>query len=290
MSDLLAGLQQRTLAALDTRLSLDGVPDRLRQAIRYSVFNGGKRIRPCLVYLASQVLDGDLARADNAACAIELLHCYSLIHDDLPCMDDDDLRRGNPTLHIQFDEATAVLAGDAMQSLAFGLLADDEQLPADVRLKLVSLYARAAGANGMVAGQVIDLGAETTAISTDELRNMHQRKTGDLICACLQAAALINDADTAVHEAFTRYGYALGLAFQVRDDILDETADTATLGKPQGSDSGNEKTTFVSTYGLAGAEAQLQQLHEQALAALAPLGSSAAPLVALTDYLTVRSH
>jgi geranylgeranyl pyrophosphate synthase len=290
MTDALRAFQQRITDQLDICLSLPKAPAHLLAAMRYAVFNGGKRIRPGLVYLTGQVLGSVVERADKSACAIEMIHCYSLIHDDLPSMDNDDLRRGKPTVHIQFDEATAILAGDGLQALAFELIATDQHLDPDSRIEIIRILSHAAGPSGMVGGQAIDLAAESQLITAAELENMHRRKTGDLIAACLQVAARIKGADETTENALVAYGYSLGLAFQIRDDILDHTGDTATLGKPSGSDLSNHKSTFVSLHGLPGAHAQLEQLRLDAIDALAPLGPTAAPLIALADYVSRRDY
>lgn len=290
MSELLSLYQQRIHTQLDACLQDQRVPARLLAAMRYAVFNGGKRIRPSLIYLTSKVLGAALEKADKTACAVEMVHCYSLIHDDLPCMDDDDLRRGQPTVHIQFDEATAILAGDALQAYAFELIAGDTLLPADTRLDVISILAKAAGPAGMVGGQALDLAAESKLISHLELETMHRRKTGDLISACLAASARINGADPATEQALVDYGYALGLAFQVRDDILDHTGETHVLGKRRGSDQDNAKSTFISTHGLQGATDQLAALRQAAMDALKPLGIVATPLLELADFIARRDH
>ncbi|MEJ6591095.1 MAG: polyprenyl synthetase family protein [SAR86 cluster bacterium] len=282
--------QQRIQERLDTYLQDDQVPSSLLAAMRYAVFNGGKRIRPSLIYMTSTALGASLEAADKTACAIEMIHCYSLIHDDLPCMDDDDLRRGQPTVHIQFDEATAILAGDALQAYAFELIAGDTALSPNTRLDVIRILAKAAGPAGMVGGQALDLAAEAKQISHLELETMHRRKTGDLISACLAAGARIGGADPATEQALIDYGYALGLAFQVRDDILDHTGDTQVLGKPSGSDQGNAKSTFISTHGLTAASAQLDALHRTAIEALKPLGKTGTPLIALADFIARRDH
>ena len=290
MTDELRSFQQRITDQLDICLTLPQAPAQLVAAMRYAVFNGGKRIRPGLVYLAGQALGSTVENSDKSACAIELIHCYSLIHDDLPSMDDDDLRRGQPTVHIQFDEATAILAGDGLQALAFELVAKDQHLDADTRLDIIRILSHAAGPSGMVGGQSIDLAAESRQISAAELENMHRRKTGDLIAACLQVAACIKGADELTQNALMTYGYSLGLAFQIRDDILDHTGDTATLGKPSGSDLSNHKSTFVSLHGLAGARDQLELLRLDAIDALTPLGPAAAPLITLANYISSRTY
>lgn len=290
MPELLNIYQQRIHEQLDAYLQDDQVPASLLAAMRYAVFNGGKRIRPSLIYMTSLILGASLEKADKTACAIEMIHCYSLIHDDLPCMDDDDLRRGQPTVHIQFDEATAILAGDALQAYAFELIAGDVALSHTTRLDLIGLLAKAAGPAGMVGGQALDLAAESRQITHLELETMHRRKTGDLISACLAAGARIGGADPATEQALIDYGYALGLAFQVRDDILDHTGDTLVLGKPSGSDQDNAKSTFISTHGLSAASAQLDALHQTAIEALIPLGKTATPLIALADFIARRDH
>ncbi len=274
------------------KLHLDQVTESnsLRNAMQHGVFNGGKRIRPLLVYLAAEALDTPPALCDRTATAIECLHCYSLIHDDLPSMDDDDLRRGQPTVHVRFDEATAILAGDALQSLAFELIADESQLDPEIRVKLINLIARAVGGNGMVAGQMIDLHATDSKLTDSELENMHRRKTGDLISASVMSGSIISGADSEITHALQTFGYALGLAFQVKDDILDETGDTRIMGKKQGADQSLNKPTFTSTYGLNEAVAYLDQLRVQAIEALNPLGVKAEMLLQLTDFIANRDH
>lgn len=280
----------RVDAALERHLELSDVPQTLREAMHYGVFAGGKRVRPVLLYLASETLGVPLECADATACAIEFVHAYSLIHDDLPAMDDDDLRRGQPTCHIQFDEATAILAGDALQALAFEVIGTDERIPADVRLRLVTGLARAAGAGGMVAGQVLDLAAESRSVNLDELENIHHRKTGDMIGFALTAACCLAGASNDDTAALAEFGRKLGLAFQVQDDILDVSGDTNRIGKRTGSDEGNQKSTYVSLFGLNGAGYHLGELHELALAALDPFGERADPLRRLADFIIQRDH
>jgi geranylgeranyl pyrophosphate synthase len=283
---------------IDTRLSdyigqpqnQHQIPDRLQLAIEYGINNGGKRIRPLLIYMITKALGADISNADNTACAVELIHCYSLIHDDLPAMDDDDFRRGNPTVHIQFDEATAILAADAMQSMAYELIASDGSLTAEKRITLVSLLANASGPRGMIAGQMIDMDAETRSLTPPELENMHRRKTGDLIAFCTSAGAIIGSANAETTECLKQYGYALGLAFQVKDDILDVVGNSRVMGKPQGSDIGRDKTTFVSSYGLNSAIAQLEDLKSIAVSSLEPLGDACAELIALAEFVVSRDH
>ncbi len=282
--------RDRVIQQLEIVLTHTDVPSPLIDAMHYGVFSGGKRIRPILVYLSCGALGTDLALADKPACAIELIHAYSLIHDDLPAMDNDDLRRGKPTCHIKFGEATAILAGDALQTLAFEILANDHQLTAETRLSLIGDLAGAVGASGMVAGQIIDLAAENRSFDALSLENMHRRKTGDLISTCLKFGAILSAADSEVKEAMLQFGLALGLAFQIKDDILDVTGDEHAIGKPVGSDVGNEKTTFVSVYGIEEATCKLNQLLIEATAALEPLGSTAKPLIDLARFIIDRNH
>ena len=266
------------------------IPDLLRTAIKYGISNGGKRIRPLLIYMIARALGTDLSRADATACAVELVHCYSLIHDDLPAMDNDDLRRGQPTVHIQFDEATAILAADAMQTMAYEQIASDSSLTAEARISLISHLTSASGPRGMIAGQMIDMEAETRHLSGQELEQMHRRKTGDLIAFCTRAGAIIGSATDDVTNCLEKYGYALGLAFQVKDDILDVVGDAAVMGKPQGSDIGRDKTTFVSSYGLNSAIAQLDDLKQVAISSLEPLGPASEELIALAEFVVSRDH
>lgn len=294
MTDWLSAYRERVNSCLDltlkTSASATAIPERLQQAMHYGVFNGGKRVRPMLAYMTAEALDCDFAKIDQTAAAIEMIHSYSLIHDDLPAMDDDDLRRGNPTLHIKYDEATAILAGDALQTLAFELIADDESLSYETRTKLIKLIAQRAGPKGMVAGQMIDLEAETKTISEAELENMHQRKTGDLISASVMAGAMISGASDATRQQLQQFGYKLGLAFQVKDDILDYVGDTEIMGKPQGSDIASNKTTFISSLGLEAATSYLAQLHDETIATLDNLGDSAQSLRKLAEFVTSRDH
>ncbi len=288
--------RQRVDAALEHHLPLVdafaepiAVPTQLRAAMRYSLFNGGKRVRPILAYAAAQAINPELPPqlVDPAAAALECLHAYSLVHDDLPAMDDDDLRRGQPTCHIAFAEATAILAGDALQTLAFQLLCQVD-VPADIRLRLVQALARSAGAEGMVLGQAIDLASVDRTINLAQLETMHRHKTGALIRASVAIGALIAGADTHQLSALDNYAGAIGLAFQVQDDILDVTADTQTLGKQQGADLARNKPTYVSLLGLDEARAKAQSLHQQALTALQGFGNSADPLRLLASYIVER--
>ncbi|WP_342243911.1 (2E,6E)-farnesyl diphosphate synthase [Pseudomonas sp. OTU5201] len=292
ISSYQAHCQQRVDAALDALFIAPLAPlERLYQAMRYSVVNGGKRVRPLLVYAACEALGGDVARADGAACAVELIHAYSLVHDDLPAMDDDDLRRGQPTTHIAFDEASAILAGDALQALAFEVLADAQRNPhdAETRLAMIASLGHAAGPAGMVGGQAIDLGSVGIKLDQTALETMHRHKTGALIEASVRLGALASGrADPAALAALRIYARAIGLAFQVQDDILDVESDTATLGKTQGKDQAHDKPTYPSLLGLDEAKAYALKLRDQALLAIANLGESAEPLRALARYIVER--
>ncbi len=277
--------RSRVDAELERRLPAPGCA--LHDAMRYAVLGGGKRIRPILSYAAAAATGAITADTDGAACAVEFIHAYSLIHDDLPAMDNDDLRRGQPTCHIAFGDATAILAGDALQTLAFAQLASTLQIPAAGIVRAVGILA--AGAQGMVRGQAIDLAATGIPISLAELEILHQRKTGDLIGASIALGALTaGGGDDARLDALHRYGAAIGLAFQVKDDILDIETDTATLGKRQGADQALAKTTFVSLLGLDGAKRRLAALHQQSLDALLPLGARAEYLRGIADYIVAR--
>ncbi|MCP4597207.1 (2E,6E)-farnesyl diphosphate synthase [Neptuniibacter sp.] len=270
------------------RCSIDPI---LQESMLYSLFNGGKRVRPALVYMVNNMLGGELEQADSAAAAIECVHSYSLVHDDLPAMDDDDLRRGKPTCHIAFDEATAILAGDALQCLAFELLSNNQELPAETRINLIQLLGHASGHHGMVVGQSFDLRNVGKPLTLEELETMHQHKTGALLrCSVLMGAALNTSASEQQLKQLEQYVSAIGLAFQVQDDILDIEGDSATIGKPQGSDLEQNKPTYPALLGLEGAKLKLKQLHEQALQALEPFGDKAEELKALADFIVQRDH
>ncbi|ERI51117.1 farnesyl-diphosphate synthase [Pseudomonas sp. EGD-AK9] len=287
-----ASCQARVDAALEPLFQAPRAElERLYQAMRYSVMNGGKRVRPLLVYAACEALGGKLDRADGAACAVELIHAYSLVHDDLPAMDDDDLRRGQPTTHKAFDEACAILAGDGLQSLAFEVLADRRRNPqdAEVRLQMIAALSAAAGPAGMVGGQAIDLGAVGLPLDQSALETMHRHKTGALIEASVLLGALASgNADELGLKALQQYARAIGLAFQVQDDILDVESDTATLGKTQGKDEANHKPTYPALLGLDAAKAYALELRDQALHLLRPFGSQAEPLRELARYIVER--
>ncbi len=268
-------------------------PTRLHEAMRYVVLGGGKRVRPFLVYATGNAFGVSLRDLDAVAAAVELIHAYSLVHDDLPAMDDDDLRRGRPTCHRAYDEATAILVGDGLQALAFELLAfgTPATLPSEQRLRMLQILAHAAGSLGMVGGQAIDLDATGSALTLPQLEDMHRRKTGALITAAVQLGALasprIRDFEL---DVLDRYARAIGLAFQVRDDLLDIEASTAELGKPQGSDERQGKATYPRLLGLEGARATLATLHAAALTALQELTPPTTELRALADYIVARGQ
>ena len=286
----LSTYRSRVENRLESYVAINGVPPRLADAMRYSLMNGGKRIRPALVYLAAEATGTSLDKADATACAVEMIHTYSLIHDDLPAMDNDDLRRGKPACHIKFDEATAILAGDALQAAAFSAIAEDEHLDVPVRVQLIARLATAIGPAGMVGGQMSDLESENSLISEAALVQMHRAKTGALISASVVMGAMTGGASETVIHALERYGYGLGLAFQVKDDLLDATGDTATIGKRAGADAERQKTTFVSVHGLASATSQLETLRREAIAALDSLGAAADKLRELADFVANRDH
>ncbi len=287
----MAQVQARVERALDRALPPAGeAPRRLHDAMRYAVLGGGKRVRPLLAFAAGETAGAAPERLDAVACAVELLHAYSLVHDDLPCMDDDTLRRGRPTVHIEFDEATALLVGDGLQSLAFevlagGRLADD---PA-TQLEMVRAFAAASGTRGMAGGQAIDLAAVGKTLTAPELEFMHILKTGALIRASVMLGARCGDAlDAAALARLDRYAKCVGLAFQVVDDILDAQAPTARLGKTAGKDAAQGKPTYVSVLGLAHARELAQELRRDAHAALAALGVGAGRLADLADFIVLR--
>ncbi len=260
--------------------------------MRYAVLGGGKRLRPLLVYAAAHALGEDGSSLDAAACAVELIHAYSLVHDDLPAMDDDALRRGRPTCHIVFGEAMAILAGDALQALAFEILADDAARRTDAATGIAMLRAlgQACGAEGMAGGQALDLAAVGRPLALGELEHMHACKTGALIRASVQLGALAAGADADTLQALDRYAHAVGLAFQVRDDILDVEGESAVIGKTAGKDAAAAKPTFPSIIGLDASRARLAELTDTALAAIAPLGEHATLLEELALYAAHRHY
>lgn len=281
----------RVDAALEYYLPSSDEPTQLRSAMRYSLFNGGKRVRPILAYAAALAIDPDinLTLVDPIAAALECLHSYSLVHDDLPAMDDDDLRRGKPTCHIAFSEATAILAGDGLQTLAFDLLTQSD-LSSEIQIQLIRQLTLGSGIQGMVLGQAIDLAAVDHQLDLAQLETMHRYKTGALIRASVAMGAICAGADEKQLAALDDYAAAVGLAFQVQDDILDVTSDTATLGKQQGADIARNKPTYVSLLGLGAAKAKADELHRQALGALSGFDASAAPLRQLASYIVQRSN
>ena len=286
--------QSRAEAQLDARLpSGSRHPARLHEALRYSVLGGGKRVRPVLVYATAHSLGLDESLVDGAACAVEFIHAYSLVHDDLPAMDDDDMRRGRPTCHKAFDEATAILVGDSLQVLAFQILARGAGLPDDaaVRLKLVELLAIGSGTEGMAGGQAVDLAVKGTRLTAPQIEDMHARKTGALIRASvLMAAACRTDLDESRWQALDQYARDIGLAFQIQDDLLDVEGDAQLMGKPTGADKADNKPTYPAIVGVESARKRLQDLHHSALNALQILGPHAATLASLSDWLVLRRH
>lgn len=265
---------------------------RLFEAMGYSLLNGGKRVRPLLVYAAAAAISDnvDAETLDQIACAVEYIHAYSLVHDDLPAMDDDDLRRGNPTCHKKFDEATAILAGDALQTRAFELLAELPRVSAALKIELILALTSASGPRGMVGGQAIDLAAVQKLIDLPHLETMHRLKTGALIRAAVRMGALAAGANAAQLDALDQYAAAIGLSFQVQDDILDITSDTATLGKPQGSDIERDKPTYPALLGLEAARQKALDLHAEALRGLANFGDQARHLRELSAFIIERKH
>ncbi|MDN2661777.1 (2E,6E)-farnesyl diphosphate synthase [Psychromonas sp. 14N.309.X.WAT.B.A12] len=262
----------------------------LNEAMSYGALLGGKRVRPFLVYAVGSMLGSKLETLDPIASSIECIHAYSLIHDDLPAMDDDALRRGNPTCHIKYDEAMAILAGDALQTIAFDILSTEiTGVTAQAQLKMINTLARASGEKGMCAGQVLDIAAENSTISLPQLESIHNAKTGALILAAVQMGALTKvDIKPSEFDLLTRFARAIGLAFQVQDDILDITSDTATLGKPQGSDQALNKSTYPALLGLEGAQQKAQDLYQEALHALSQLPYNTQLLELFSHYIIKR--
>lgn len=264
-------------------------PKRLHEAMHYSTLNGGKRVRAMLVYATGYLLDVPQTTLDNIACAIELIHAYSLIHDDLPSMDDDDLRRGKPSCHKAFDEATAILAGDALLTLAFNVLAKTD-CAAEQRISCIKLLSQASGSRGMVGGQAIDLANEGKSISIAEIENMHLHKTGALICSCITLVACLkfNQTDNQYRQ-LKHYAECIGLAFQVQDDILDETSSTEALGKTQGKDKQAEKSTYPSILGLRASKQLTEGLYNEAISNLLPFDQRADYLRNIAQFTISRT-
>ncbi|MCW8929274.1 MAG: (2E,6E)-farnesyl diphosphate synthase [Gammaproteobacteria bacterium] len=284
--------QKRVDHALEELIkNTSNIATKLHQAMHYSVFNGGKRVRPLLVYLTGQALNIPTEHQDTSACAVELIHCYSLVHDDMPAMDDDNLRRGKPTCHKQFSEATALLTGDALQTLAFEALSNNKYLDAKLILPMIKTLAHASGAAGMAGGQAIDLEATGKSLSLEQLKVMHEHKTGALIRASVQLGALCskNTKDSEL-DALENYAKNIGLSFQIKDDILDIESDTQTLGKQQGADISLNKATYPALLGLDGAKNMANQCHQNALDSLSQFNHNADPLRWLSEYIITRDH
>lgn len=293
LSEKLQDYQSRIESALESWLPAPEIePARLHEAMRYAVLGGGKRIRPVLVYASGEAFGVELAQLDGPAVAVELIHAYSLIHDDLPAMDNDDLRRGRPTCHRAYDEATAILAGDAIQALAFQVLASDPSILAEPRqrLDMILRLALAGGSRGMAGGQAIDLAAVGRALNIEQLENMHRHKTGALIRASVELGALSRTGyDVSQFERIARFADCIGLAFQVQDDILDVESDTETLGKPQGSDIQRNKPTYPNLLGLDGAKQAARELQQKAIDALDVFDERADTLRQIAEYIIVRN-
>jgi len=292
--DHLKAHQRRAERALDRWLPTAGRPPaRLHEAMRYAVLGPGKRVRPVLVYATGQALAADLNRLDSSAAAVEFIHAYSLVHDDLPAMDDDDLRRGRPTCHCAYDEATAILAGDALQALAFHALARDDQLqvPPLRRIEMLALLADASGSLGMAGGQAIDLEAVGHKLTIGQLENMHLHKTGALISASVRLGFMAaGGVDATAGRSLDIYSRSIGLAFQVHDDILDVEGATEVIGKPQGSDIDRDKPTYPNLLGMDGAKATARRLCDEAVAALDAFNAGADVLRDLARYIVVRDR
>jgi geranylgeranyl pyrophosphate synthase len=292
LPDRIESYRTRIEQVLDRCLALpDAGTPRLREAMRYSTLGGGKRLRPALVYLTGESLGAALTDLDAPAAAVELIHVYSLVHDDLPAMDDDDLRRGRPTCHRAYDEATAILVGDALQALAFSVLADDSlgTIAPATRLSMIRTLAQAAGTAGMAGGQAVDLAAVGQTWSVDAVENMHRRKTGALIKGSVLLGAIGAGIDSgADFHALRLFGDEIGLAFQIQDDILDVEGDAAVLGKSTGADAALSKPTYPSTVGLPAARDRARSLRDRAVAALTPLGRRSTPLVELAQFVVSR--
>jgi farnesyl diphosphate synthase len=288
--DWMKGVQDDVELALHRYLpAATAVPTKLHAAMRYTALGGGKRVRPLLVYASGALFNADAQALARAACAVEMIHAYSLVHDDMPCMDDDELRRGKPTVHVAYDEATALLVGDALQSHAFQVLAESDTLPPVRMVAMLRLLAEAAGSAGMCGGQAIDLDSVGLSLTREELERMHQLKTGALLRASVVLGALAGrDLEPRELDALAAYSKAIGLAFQVVDDVLDATADSATLGKTAGKDAADNKPTYVSILGLEPSRQLAEQLRREAHEALAPFGEQALRLRELADLIVQR--
>jgi geranylgeranyl pyrophosphate synthase len=288
--DFFMECREQTDARLDKLVPAETIePTLVHQAMRWSLFAGGKRLRPALLLASGRAFGAEDKRLLNIACALEMIHTYSLIHDDLPSMDDDDLRRGRPTCHLRFDEATAILAGDALQTLAFQTIAEEENLSAETRVRIISEVARAAGTpDGMIAGQAYDLAAESREVAGDELERIHLHKTGALIRAAVSSGALVAGAEAYELKAVTVYGAQLGLLFQITDDLLDVTATIEDLGKTPGKDARARKATYPSLYGIEASRTRARDAHTQACAALQHLQRPTGTLRAIADFILER--
>ena len=290
----ITGYRERVNAALERWLNEDpSSPERLRLAMHYAALGDGKRVRPLLCYATAELLGLLPHQVDGIAAAVEFVHAYSLIHDDLPAMDDDDLRRGRPTAHKAFDEATAILAGDALQALAFQVLVEDDTLSDAVvaQRDLVRILARASGPGGMVGGQVIDLGAEGRELTVAQLEDLHNRKTGRLICAAvMMPVSIVDNVTISTANGLASFAENMGLAFQVRDDLLEIEQDTATLGKSSHSDEAKEKSTYPRLLGVEEARKKADELYAKAMADLKPIPGDTEGLAWLCDYIVNRNH
>ncbi len=288
--DWMKSVQAHVEEALGAFLPAPGsMPVKLHEAMRYTVLGGGKRVRPLLVFAAGALSGADTRALERAAAAVEMIHAYSLVHDDMPCMDDDDLRRGKPTVHVAYDEATALLVGDALQAQAFLVLAEADGVPAARQVAMLRLLAHAAGSHGMCGGQAIDLASVGLSLSLEQLEQMHQLKTGALLRASVVLGALAGgDLTAAQLAALDTYSNAIGLAFQVVDDVLDATADSATLGKTAGKDAAANKPTYVSILGLEESRLLAEELRRGAHEALAPFGEKAQRLRDIADLIVQR--
>ncbi|MBP6095181.1 MAG: polyprenyl synthetase family protein [Methyloversatilis sp.] len=284
-------IQQRTESALDHFLPAETIaPARLHQAMRYAVLGGGKRIRPLLCHAAGALSGAAPAALDAAACAVEMIHAYSLVHDDMPCMDDDVLRRGKPTVHVAYDDATALLVGDSLQSLAFLLLSEHCRVSADTRIRMISQMAVASGSRGMAGGQAIDLESVGLSLGVEELEFMHIHKTGALIRCATRLGAACGELDVAGSAQLDQYAATVGLLFQVVDDVLDCEASTAALGKTAGKDAADNKPTYVSTLGIGRARERARELHGEAIESISGFGNKAQRLRELADFVLTRRN
>ena len=285
--DWIQPYEDRINSALDTSLPQDKTI--LTQAIRYSVLSGGKRLRPLLVYLASELGKAPIEVQDTLGCSVELIHCYSLIHDDLPAMDDDSLRRGKPTCHKKFGEAIAILAGDALQPLAYTLITESNQVEEEIKVKLVSILSKACGWDGMVEGQILDI-SDHDHFSIEELDSMHMKKTGTLIVACLEMGGMISDLPKPEIKLLKLFGEKVGLAFQIRDDVIDLESPPEVSGKTQGSDLIKEKLTYPSLIGIKASKERAIELSEEAKGFAKKLSGDSNKLIRLCDFIVQRDY